>query len=162
MYAAQMLDQCIWAAYMGSTNASSSASNTPLPTSVATSATCSSSRTCVSRSATGSPASSRCPTSTSPIGPAAATGTVIVTLYVASTVPPAIGMRLIASTSGRSAVLANSTTPVSSVASAIISDPAIDPTAAEHHKVAAVLSPRTFIPSFMITPAPRKPIPDTT
>lgn len=86
----------------------------------------------------------------------------IVTLYVASTVPPAIGMRLIASTSGRSAVLANSTTPVSSVASAIMSDPAIDPTAAEHQSVAAVLSPRTFIPSFMITPAPRKPIPDTT
>jgi hypothetical protein len=29
-------------------------------------------------------------------------------------------------------------------------------------QVAAVLSPVTFAPSFMITPAPRKPMPDTT
>ena len=36
------------------------------------------------------------------------------------------------------------------------------PTAAEHHRVAAVFRPRTFMPSFMITPAPRKPTPETT
>src|SRR5262249_53541551 len=40
--------------------------------------------------------------------------------------------------------------------------PARVPTAAAHHSVAAVLSPRTLIPSRMITPAPRNPIPDTT
>jgi hypothetical protein len=34
--------------------------------------------------------------------------------------------------------------------------------AAEHQSVAAVLSPRTFRPSRKISPAPRKPIPDTT
>src|SRR6516165_11234903 len=34
--------------------------------------------------------------------------------------------------------------------------------AAEHHRVAAVLRPRTFRPSRKITPAPKKPIPDTT
>ncbi len=31
---------------------------------------------------------------------------------------------------------------------------------AEHHSVAAVLRPRTFMPSRIITPAPRKPIPE--
>ncbi len=36
------------------------------------------------------------------------------------------------------------------------------PTAAEHHTVAAVLSPRTPKPSLKITPAPRKPTPVTT
>ncbi len=35
------------------------------------------------------------------------------------------------------------------------------PMPAEHHSVAAVFSPRTFIPSRMMTPAPRKPIPET-
>ena len=73
-----------------------------------------------------------------------------------------MGTRLIASTSGRSAVLATSTNSVSSAASASMSLPAIEPTAAEHQSVAAVFSPRTFIPSFMMTPAPRKPIPETT
>jgi len=34
--------------------------------------------------------------------------------------------------------------------------------AAEPHKVAAVFRPRTFSPSFMMVPAPRKPTPDTT
>jgi len=37
-----------------------------------------------------------------------------------------------------------------------------DPTAADAHSVAAVLRPRTSMPCFMMTPAPRKPIPDTT
>ena len=36
------------------------------------------------------------------------------------------------------------------------------PIAAEHHKVAAVVNPLTALPSFIITPAPRKPIPATT
>src|ERR1700694_5461582 len=39
--------------------------------------------------------------------------------------------------------------------------PAKAPTAAEYHRVAAVLRPRTLSPSRMITPAPRNPIPDT-
>ena len=34
--------------------------------------------------------------------------------------------------------------------------------AASHHKVAAVSSPLIFPLSFKITPAPKKPIPDTT
>src|SRR6516165_10564199 len=34
--------------------------------------------------------------------------------------------------------------------------------AAEHQRVAAVLRPRTFKPSRKITPAPRKPMPETT
>src|ERR1700722_19389973 len=38
------------------------------------------------------------------------------------------------------------------------SAPAHAPTAAEHHKVAAVLRPQTFPPSFMKTPAPRIPL----
>jgi hypothetical protein len=33
---------------------------------------------------------------------------------------------------------------------------------AEHQSVAAVFSPRTLIPSRNITPAPRKPMPETT
>ena len=36
------------------------------------------------------------------------------------------------------------------------------PIAAEHHKVAAVVKPLTAFPSFIITPAPKKPIPATT
>ena len=36
------------------------------------------------------------------------------------------------------------------------------PTAAEHHRVAAVLRPRTLNPSRRITPPPRNPMPDTT
>jgi hypothetical protein len=39
--------------------------------------------------------------------------------------------------------------------------PANVPTIAEHQSVAAVLRPRTLIPSRRITPAPRKPIPET-
>src|SRR2546422_3399831 len=41
-------------------------------------------------------------------------------------------------------------------------EPASTPTAAAHQRVAAVVSPRTLKPSLKITPAPRKPIPDTT
>ena len=40
--------------------------------------------------------------------------------------------------------------------------PVSAPIAAEHQIVAAVLSPRTFAPSLKMTPAPRKPTPDTT
>lgn len=36
------------------------------------------------------------------------------------------------------------------------------PIAALHQSVAAVVSPLTFLESFIITPAPRKPIPATT
>jgi len=36
------------------------------------------------------------------------------------------------------------------------------PIAAEHHNVAAVLSPLMFSPFRRITPAPKKPMPDTT
>ena len=36
------------------------------------------------------------------------------------------------------------------------------PIAASHHKVAAVVSPLTLIPSLIITPAPKNPIPVTT
>ena len=36
-----------------------------------------------------------------------------------------------------------------------------DPMAAEHHRVAAELIPRTVIPSLAITPAPTNPIPET-
>jgi len=73
-----------------------------------------------------------------------------------------IGARLIAFTSGRSRVLPASTNIVSAVAWASISAPAQLPTAAEAHNVAAVLRPRTLVPSFMMTPAPRKPMPETT
>ena len=36
------------------------------------------------------------------------------------------------------------------------------PIAATHHKVAAVLSPFILLPSLSITPAPKKPMPETT
>ena len=36
------------------------------------------------------------------------------------------------------------------------------PIAAEHHKVAAVVNPLMALPSFIITPAPKKPMPATT
>ena len=65
-------------------------------------------------------------------------------------------------TSGRSRVLPASTNTVSAAACATMSAPAQEPTAAEAHSVAAVLSPRTSMPCFMMTPAPRKPMPDTT
>ena len=65
-------------------------------------------------------------------------------------------------TSGRSRVLPASTNTVSAAAWATMSAPAQAPTAADPHSVAAVLRPRTFMPSFMMTPAPRKPIPETT
>jgi hypothetical protein len=42
------------------------------------------------------------------------------------------------------------------------SRPQSDPTAAEHQSVAAVFSPRMLSPSRMMTPAPRKPILETT
>ncbi|KAG1385087.1 hypothetical protein G6F60_014972 [Rhizopus arrhizus] len=71
-------------------------------------------------------------------------------------------MRLIAFTSGRSRVLPAMISTVSSTPSASMSAPVQLPTAAEHHSVAAVFRPRTFMPSFMITPAPRKPTPETT
>src|SRR3954465_2302379 len=70
-------------------------------------------------------------------------------------------MRLMALTSGRSMVLPAITNTVSAAAWAIMSAPAQEPTAAEAHSVAAVLSPRTSMPCFMMTPAPRKPIPET-
>ena len=65
-------------------------------------------------------------------------------------------------TSGRSAVLQASTVSITSTASKGRSAPQNAPTAAEHQRVAAVLRPRTFMPSFMITPAPRKPMPEIT
>ena len=73
-----------------------------------------------------------------------------------------MGLRSIAFTSGRSSVLPAITKTVRSPASATMSAPVQAPTAAEHQRVAAVLRPRTFMPSFMITPAPRKPTPETT
>src|SRR5450830_22527 len=72
------------------------------------------------------------------------------------------GWRLMLLTIGRSNVLAASTNSVPSSASRIRSAPAQAPTAAEAQRVAAVLSPRTLPSSRMITPAPRKPMPDTT
>ena len=36
------------------------------------------------------------------------------------------------------------------------------PTAAERPSVAAALRPRTLTPSFIIAPAPRRPMPETT
>ncbi len=65
-------------------------------------------------------------------------------------------------TRGRSRVLPPSTNSVSSAACATMSAPAQHPTAAEAHSVAAVLRPLTFMPSFMIAPAPRNPMPETT
>ena len=72
------------------------------------------------------------------------------------------GTRLIAFTRGRSSVFPASTATVTRAASMARSAPAKAPTAAEHHRVAAVLRPCTFMPSFMITPAPRKPMPEIT
>ena len=54
------------------------------------------------------------------------------------------------------------TNPVATRLGAQKPAPAKVPTIAEHHKVAAVLSPCTLIPSRKIMPAPRKPIPVTT
>ena len=54
------------------------------------------------------------------------------------------------------------TKAATSTASPFCPAPANAPTAAQAHKVAAVFSPLTCAPSFMMTPAPRKPIPDTT
>ena len=43
-----------------------------------------------------------------------------------------------------------------------IPPPARDPTAAQAQSVAAVLSPEMLAPCLMMTPAPRKPIPEAT
>src|SRR5216684_2110810 len=64
-------------------------------------------------------------------------------------------MRLIKLTSGRRKVFPARMKAVSSAASASRSAPEKAPTAAELHRVAAVFRPRTFTPSFMMTPAPR-------
>ena len=72
------------------------------------------------------------------------------------------GWRLIKVTTGRKRVLAANTNMVANPASKIKSAPAQAPTAPEAHKVAAVLIPRTLPSSRMMTPAPRKPIPETT
>jgi hypothetical protein len=56
----------------------------------------------------------------------------------------------------------NTTKPVATVAYSRKPAPARTPIAAEHQSVAAVLSPRTLKPSRKISPAPRKPIPETT
>ncbi len=71
----------------------------------------------------------------------------------------AVEMRL---TTGRSSVLAASTKPQPRIASSSRLAPAAQPTPAEPHSVAAVLMPRTLPSSRMITPAPRKPTPETT
>jgi hypothetical protein len=81
---------------------------------------------------------------------------------MASVPASSMGARLMALTSGRSSVLPASTKQVSATASIARSAPAQAPTAAEHHSVAAVFSPQTLLPYFMITPAPRKPTPETT
>ena len=54
------------------------------------------------------------------------------------------------------------TIAVTIAAAATKPEPLSVPTAAAHHRVAAVVSPRTLKPSLKITPAPRKPMPDTT
>src|SRR5260370_4999650 len=64
-------------------------------------------------------------------------------------------MRLIKLTIGRRKVFPARMKAVSSAASAGRSAPEKAPTAAELHRVAAVFRPRTFMPSFMMTPAPR-------
>ena len=60
--------------------------------------------------------------------------------------------------------LAKSTTKDATIASFIKPPAHNTPIEASHHKVAAVVSPRTllFLLSFIITPAPKKPIPATT
>jgi hypothetical protein len=65
-------------------------------------------------------------------------------------------------TSGRKIRLTRTTKAVASAACSGWPLPANNPTAAEHHKVAAVFSPVTCSPSRKMMPAPRKPIPDTT
>ncbi|MNC83498.1 hypothetical protein D3C75_1374890 [compost metagenome] len=62
----------------------------------------------------------------------------------------------------RSRMLAHSTTQLPSAASNSRPRLHSTPIAAVHQSVAAVFRPRTFKPSRMITPPPRKPIPDTT
>lgn len=58
-------------------------------------------------------------------------------------------------------VLVTRIKPVSKAASAIMSEPAQAPMAAEHQRVAAVLRPLMFPLSFMMTSAPKKPMPET-
>ena len=80
---------------------------------------------------------------------------------VASVAASLIGMRLIAFTSGRSSVLPAMISTVGSTPSASMSAPVQLPTAAEHHRVAAVFRPRVH--AFLHDhAAPRKPTPETT
>ncbi|MNU71155.1 hypothetical protein D3C71_605800 [compost metagenome] len=65
-------------------------------------------------------------------------------------------------TTGRSSVLLASTKSAAISASPSRSAPAQAPTAADPHSVAAVFRPVMLAPSFMIAPAPRKPMPETT
>src|SRR6266567_4144271 len=65
-------------------------------------------------------------------------------------------------TSGRSEILARITITARIEARCRELTPARTPIAAEHQTVAAVLRPCTLAPSLKITPAPRKPTPDTT
>ena len=65
-------------------------------------------------------------------------------------------------TTGRSSVFAASTNSAASTASGSSLAPAQQPTAAEPQSVAAVFRPETLAPSFMMAPAPRKPMPETT
>ena len=59
-------------------------------------------------------------------------------------------------------ILVNSISTVPIAASKIKLAEQRIPIAALHHSVAAVVSPLTDLSSFMITPAPKKPIPDNT
>ena len=59
-------------------------------------------------------------------------------------------------------MLDNKTNAVPSDASITIPDAHNAPIAATHHNVAAVFNPLILLPSLRITPAPKKPIPDTT
>lgn len=65
-------------------------------------------------------------------------------------------------TTGRRTVFAVSTNSAAIAASGNSLAPAQAPTAAEPHSVAAVFRPETCAPSFMIAPAPRKPMPEMT
>ena len=58
----------------------------------------------------------------------------------------------------------NATRPrtVTKTATTYIPAPAVMPSAATSHRLAAVVSPRTVMPVQRIAPAPRKPIPETT
>jgi len=58
-------------------------------------------------------------------------------------------------------MLVSRTAAASNRANGIAPRPQSAPMAAEHQMVAAVFSPRTLAPSLKITPAPRKPTPDT-